>query len=155
MGLIVGGYFLIKNLGLFGSGNAGAQNAAGIADTTTSGVNSSLQQSQAAGIYATISAAQASGIAASVYNAGVSDPVDATTIVNAIGSVNNITDLLLVMQAFGTKQAGGFACSLFGGFLSNVCGTYNLQSYVVSTLSADQVAQLNGILANKNINYNF
>jgi hypothetical protein len=153
-GLLVGAYFVVKNLGLFGGGNAGAQNAAGITDTNAAGVNTSLQQAAAAGIVPTIGAAQASGIASAIYNAGI-DPVDAVTIINSFGSVQNIADLLLIMQAFGTKQAGGFACSIFGGFLSNTCGTYTLQSWITATLNAQQISAVNGYLANQNINYHF
>ena len=152
--VVIGGYFLLKNFGLFGGG-AGAQNAAGITTASAAGVAQSLAADKAAGGRATISSAQAAGAANNIYTAGVQDPVDQDTVVSQIIQANTLQDLLLIIQAFGTKQAGGTMCSIFGGFLSSVCGTYDLPSWVRTNLDADHMAQLNGYLSDQNINYQF
>jgi hypothetical protein len=154
VGLVIGAYFLLKNFGLFGGG-AAAQNASGIQTTTAAGVTAALQQAKAAGDVATLNASQASAIATNIYNAGVSDPVDQDTIQNQIIQANSLTDLLNIIQAFGTKQAGGTMCSLFGGFLSATCGTYDLPGWVRASCDATHLSSINTYFSNQGINYTF
>lgn len=152
--VVVGGYFVLKQFGLFGGG-AAAANANEIDATTAAGVNAALLQAQAAGDFSTISAAQAAGLANSIYNAGVSDPVDQDTIQHNLIEANTTTDLLMIIKAFGTKQAGGLACSIFGGFLSATCGTYDLQSWVRANLDGYHISNVNTYLTDQRINYQF
>jgi hypothetical protein len=152
--VVVGGYFLLKNFGLFGGG-AAAQNAQGITDSSAAGVNNAILQDKTAGGFATINTAQAAGIANNIYTAGVADPADQDGIVRQIIQANTLQDLLLIIKAFGTKQAGGVMCSIFGGFLSATCGTYDLPSWVRATLDYSHLATVNGYLSDQGINYQF
>jgi hypothetical protein len=154
VGLVVAGYFVLKNLGLL-PGNAGAANAASVTSAASAGVTASLAQAKASGDIATLSASQAAAIANNVYTAGVADPTDMDTIQNQIIQCNSLTDLLNVIQAFGTKQAGGAMCSLFGGFLSNTCGTYDLPGWVRASVDQAHLLNINSYLTNQGINYQF
>jgi hypothetical protein len=154
VGLAVAGYFILKNLGLFG-GNAGAANAASVTTSAASGATAALAQATAAGQIATINASEAAAIANNIYTAGVASPVDVATIQNQIIQVNTLPDLLMVIQAFGTKQAGGAMCSLFGGFLSNTCGTYDLPSWIKASVDAGTLITINGYFNAQGINYQF
>jgi hypothetical protein len=154
VGVVVAGYLVLKNLGLL-PGNAGAANASSIQSATASGVAQSLQAAKAAGDVATLSASGAASIANNIYNAGVADPVDQDTIENQIIQANTLTDLLNIIQAFGTKQAGGMMCSIFGGFLSNTCGTYDLAGWVRANCDQAHLNAINGYLSNQGINYQF
>lgn len=151
---VIGGYFLLKNFGLFGGG-AAAQNASSIQSSTAAGVTNALQQAKAAGDVATLNASQAAAIANNIYNAGVADPADQDTIQNQIIQANSITDLLNIIQAFGTKQAGGAMCSIFGGFLSATCGTYDLPGWIRANLDASHLSSVNTFFSNQGINYTF
>jgi hypothetical protein len=151
--VVIGGYFLLKNFGLFGG--AAAANAASVTSSAASGATAALAQAKAAGDVATINSSQAATIANNIYNAGVADPVDQDTIQNQIIQANTLTDLLLIIQAFGTKQAGGTMCSLFGGFLSATCGTYDLASWLRANLDTTHLQSIDTYLSNQGINYQF
>jgi hypothetical protein len=149
--VVVGGYFLLKNFGLFGGTSAADQNAAGITAASQQGVADAISTDQASGGIATINQAQAAGIANTIFNS----MSDQDAIVRQLIQVNTLQDLLLTIQAFGTKQAGGAACSLFGGIMSSVCGTYDLPSFVRATLDNSHLATVNNYLSAQNINYQF
>jgi hypothetical protein len=153
VGIIIGGYFLLKNFGLFGG--AAAANAASVTSAASTGVTQSLAAAKAAGDFATLTSSGAASLANSIYNAGIADPVDMDTIQNSIIQANTLTDLLMIIQAFGTKQAGGTMCSLFGGFLSATCGTYDLASWVRANLDNTHIVSINSYLSNQGINYQF
>lgn len=151
--VVVGGYFILKQFGLFGGG-AAAANQASITESATTGVNQALQNAQASGDFPTINTSEAASIANNIYNAGL-DPVDQDTIVRQVIQANTLTDLLMIIKAFGTKQAGGLACSIFGGMLSATCGTYDLAGWLRSTLDAAHMQTVNVFLSNQGINYQF
>lgn len=153
VGILVAGYFLLKNFGLFGG--AAAANASSITQASAAGTTAAIAADNAAGGFATINQAQAAGIANNIYNSGVASPVDQDGIVQNIIEANTLQDLLLIIQAFGTKQAGGAMCSLFGGFLSATCGTYDLPSWIRADLDAAHIATINTYLSNQGINYQF
>jgi len=148
--VVVGGYFVLKQFGLFGGG-AAAANANSVTSAGAAGTAAAIQADKNSGGFATINQAQAAGLANSIFNAG--DDQDA--IVHEIIQANTLQDLLLIIQAFGTKQAGGAMCSLFGGFLSATCGTYDLPSWVRAQLDGTHMATLNGYLSDQGINYQF
>lgn len=150
VGIVVGGYLILKQFGLFGGG-AAAANAKGITDSAAAGAASAIANDKAAGGFATITTSEAAGIANQIYNAGISEDQD--TIVRQLIQANTLQDLLLIIQNFGTKQAGGLMCSLFG--FSSSCNTYDLPSWVRATLDAQHLATLNGYLYDQNINYSF
>ena len=153
VGILVAGYFLLKNFGLFGG--AAAANAASVTSSAAGGATAALAQAKAAGDITTINQSQAASIANNIYNAGISDPVDQDTIEYQIIQANTLSDLLLIIQAFGTKQAGGTMCSIFGGFLSATCGTYDMASWVRANLDQSHIQAVNSYLSDQNINYQF
>jgi uncharacterized membrane protein YdcZ (DUF606 family) len=154
VGIVIAGYFILSKLGVFGD-TAGDKNAASINDTTLQGAADSLANAQAAGDPITISRAEAATIASTVFNAGTADPVDMDTIQNQVIQANSLSDLLLIIQAFGTKSAGGTACSLFGNILSSTCATYTLPSFLRATLDPSHMQAVNGYFSSMGINYQF
>jgi hypothetical protein len=155
VGIAVAGYFILKELGVFGGGNAGAANANAMTASTASGAAAALTQAKAQGDIVTLNASQVASLANGIYNAGVASPVDETTIYDSIQQCNTLSDLLSVIQSFGTKQAGGMMCSLFGGFLSDTCGTYDLPSFVRASVDSTTLQAINQYLGGMGINYQF
>jgi hypothetical protein len=153
-GILIGGYIILNKLGLF-SGSSANANSSSITASTTASVANSLAAAKASGDVQTLTQAQASGLATNIYNAGVADPVDMDMIQNSIISANSLTDLLLIIQAFGTKAAGGALCSLFGGVASSECSTYDLSGWVNATCDQSHINSINNYLANQGINYQF
>src|ERR1700722_8711123 len=152
VGIVVGGYLILTNTGLFGS-NANSGNNASIDTSTSQSVQASLNAAQASGDQATITSAQASGIAAAIYNAGI-DPVNMDAIQSSLMQVKTLTDLLLVIQAFGTKSASGStwdSCSLLG----INCQSYNLSAWVTLNCDASHLSAINNYFSSQGINYSF
>lgn len=152
VGIIVGGYFLLKHFDLFGD-SANTANNNGIDQSTAAGVDASITAAAAAGDFATITDAAAAGIANAVFSAGLQD--DAYTAKLQLIQVNTLTDLLKVIKAFGTKQAATdsfSACSLLG----LGCQAYNLQAWLhLPFMDSATLAQINNYLSAQGINYYF
>jgi hypothetical protein len=159
VGIVVGGYLILKNLGLLGGGSSAQDaNASAIAKTSAASVQNSLNAAAAAGDPVTLSSAQAAGIATSIFNAGTLSPVDQDTIQNGLIQANSLTDLLMIKQAFGTKQASAADSNMVTNFFNNLTGTYttyDLDSFVRATLDVNHLATVNGYLSSQNINYQF
>lgn len=151
VGVVVGGYLLLKHFDLFGD-SANTANNTGIDQSTAAGVDASIKAAQAAGDIATITDSQAAGIANAVYQAGIDH--DADTAKYQLIQVNTLTDLLKVIKAFGTKQAGdSFSmCSMFG----IGCQAYNLSAWLhTDFMPAVVLNQINSYLSAQGINYYF
>jgi hypothetical protein len=155
VGIAVAGYFILKELGVFGGGNAGAANASALTNATASGAAAALTQARAQGDMVTLNASQIASLANSIYVAGTASPTDEGTIYDSLQQAQTLSDLLSVIQSFGTKQAGGAMCSLFGGFLSNTCGTYDLPSFVRASVDQTTLQAINAYFAGMGINYQF
>lgn len=152
IGIIIAGYFILNKFGLFGD-TAGDQNADSIAQATLQGTQDAMAAEKDRGGFATMNASAAATLASSIYNAGTSDPVDQDAIVHMVIEANTLSDLLLMIQAFGTKKAGGTACSLFGNFLSSTCSTYTLPSFLQAVLDQQHLNTIRGYLSQMNIIY--
>lgn len=152
VGIIVGGYFLLKHFDLFGDSANTANNNANAA-TTAAGVQASLQQAAAAGGFATLTDAQAAGIANAIFTAGINQ--DAQTAKTQIIQANTLTDLLKIIQAFGVKNAATdtfSTCYLFG----IGCQNYNLSAWLhLPFMDTATLNQINNYLSNQGINYYF
>jgi hypothetical protein len=150
--VVVGGYFILKQFGLLGgSGGAAGANQQSVTDSAAAGVNNAILQDKNQGGFATINTAQAAGIANVIFNS----EGDQDTIVRQLIQANTLQDILLIIKSFGTKQAGGAMCSLFGGVLTSVCGVYDLPSWVRAELDGTHLATVNGYLSDQGINYQF
>lgn len=144
----------------FGSGSTGAQITA--ADTT--GVQSTLDAQKQSGENPTITAAQAAQTANTIYNYAISTtsaPFPSEISYNVkwalINNVNNLTDLLLIMQQFGTRNAnttGLFSlCSLT--MLTVDCTKIDLTALIRMGLQPNDLTDVNMFLSGANINYQF
>jgi hypothetical protein len=152
IGIVVGGYLLLKHFDLFGD-SANTANNSSITDSTAAGVDNSIKAAAAAGDFATLTDSQAAGIANAIFQAGLAH--DASTVKYQIIQANTLTDLLKIIKAFGTKQAAESnfsACSMFG----LGCQAYNLSAWLHTPfMDSDTLRQINGYFSSMNINYQF
>jgi hypothetical protein len=152
IGLVILAYFVLKNFNLFGP-SAQSSNQSSIDTSTAAGAEASLVAAQAAGDIATLTASQAAGLADAIFQAGLAH--DAFTVKRQIIQCNTLTDLLLVIQAFGTKKAdisSWSPCSTLGIF----CQDYNLNAWLHTPfMDSGTLADINTYLSNQGINYQF
>lgn len=142
------------------SSQASNQDAQSVADSNAAGVAAALSQAAAGGDPATLNAAQTASIANTVWTlgstagSGQADQGTQGAIQNQIIQVNSLTDLLGVIQAFGTKKVstGYFStCNLLGFN----CDAVGLAQFLHLVLDANHLATINGFLSATNINYQF
>jgi hypothetical protein len=148
-GLLVGGYFILKNFGLFGS-TENASNNTSIDTSTATADAQSLAQVNATGVNQTLSSAQITSLAADIYNQAVAGNQD--QIVADIGQLQNIADMYALKVAYGTKQLAASAfstCALFGFD----CQSMDLDSTINQTLDAAHLQTANNYLSSVGINY--
>jgi hypothetical protein len=147
---------LLSNL--LGSKSNDTNNQA-VAASNAQAVQNTLNQLKAAGDPSTINSAQAAAIANTVYTLGAkgngyASSADQDTIVYDIINASSLTDLLNIIQAFGTKQVStGFwsTCSLLG-FNCNAVG---MPEFLHLCLDESHLASLNSFLSAQNISYQF
>ena len=149
VGLLVGGYFVFTKF--FGSG--GPSNQQQQTQTNASAVQASLQKQQAAGETPTLTQAQAASFANDIFTKGTLSTPDQAGIENDLLQVINLSDLLLIIQAFGTKSinTGSFlnACAV----AKIDCSAVDLGSFLKAVLDADHINSLNSYWSLQNINY--
>lgn len=152
VGLVIGGYLVLKNFGLLGN-NATSQDNAKTTAQVQATTQSSIDQATAAGGFATLSDAQVQGLADDIYTKGIDSTLDQDGIVNDVIQVNTTVDLLKLIQAFGTRNmsTGGVLCSLF----RVNCTAVDLPSFIKGLLDAAHVQKINGFLSAQQINYQF
>lgn len=149
VGIILGGYLLLKNLGLFGSAN-NASNNTSIDNATTTANQASLDQANSQGITQTLSNGQLSSLATDIYNQAIANGQD--QIVADISQLKNIADLYALKVAYGTKQLAASAfstCALFGFD----CQSMDLDTTINQTLDAAHLQAANAYLSSVGINY--
>ena len=144
-GLLIGGYFIAKNFGLFGS-EANAGNNAQIDSTTAAGVAASINQDKS---NQTLSDATIAGMASSIFALYDGEPSDIRRIVI---QCNTTKDILKLAQAFGTKQISesSFSTCAFFGFN---CQSVNLSGYLRAVLPAAEINVINNYFSAQHINY--
>ena len=158
--IIIGGYLLITNIGKLLPSNASTPNNASVA-ANQSAVAATLKTTIAAGTNPTISSAQATGAANAIWATGesanpLSDAQMQSVMWDTINNVNNLADLLMIIQAFGTKQVSSSSpnysfCSLLG----INCPAVDLPGYLNLVLNANYLGQINSFLSSTNIAYQF
>jgi len=151
VGLAIGGYLLLKNLGLFGSQD-NASNNTSIDSSTTTANQASLAQVNSQGVNQTLSNGQLSSIATDIYNEAIANGQD--QIVSDISQLKNIADLYALKVAYGTKQLASSAfstCALFGFD----CQSMDLDTTINQTLDATHLQAANAYLSSAGINYVF
>lgn len=158
VGIVVAGYLILSKLGLFGQSGTGANNAAATS-TITKGTTTTLAALAQQGINPTLTAAQAASIANTIFSAGMSvsstDSSGVSTIFNLLGQARNDADIYLIMQNFGTRQAGAnwySACAL----VNMNCDAIDMDSFVTLILNQAavpglQLSDLNYQLANNEL----
>jgi hypothetical protein len=172
----VGAAFAYK--ALFGSGSGGGggliHSVLGPTGTTTN--NQATQNAQnaantAAGGMApapalpapTITTSQAANAANTIFTTALNgassidgsvDDGDQDTITNQVLLANNISDLNLIIAAFGTRQVSGNFLDLCG-VAGYDCTAVTLGPFLHMALSPANLAQLNDDIANSQINFSF
>lgn len=153
VGILVAGYFVGKRFGLFGGG-ANADNNATIDANNKAAIQAALDAAKNSGLGQTVTDAQLNGLATSIYQMGVQSTPDQDGIMYAVIQVNTLTDLLRLMQLFGTKQVAQSwfdTCSLLGFN----CQSLDLPAFLRAVLDASHIATINSYLSNQKINYYF
>jgi hypothetical protein len=158
--IIIGGYLLITNIGKLLPANASTPNNASVV-ASQSAVAATLKTTIAAGTTPTISSAQATASANAIWATGesanpLSDSQMQSVMWDTINNVNNLADLLMIIQAFGTKQVSSSSpnysfCSLLG----INCPAVDLPGYLNLILNSDYLGQINSFLSSTNIAYQF
>jgi hypothetical protein len=146
-GLLIGGYLVAKNFGLFGSQSNNANNNQ-VTTTTTDGINTAIQQN--AGGTQTLSDAVLAGMADSIFSLyGTDDPSDIRRIVI---QCNTTLDALKLAKAFGTKEVAidGFSTCAFFGFN---CQSVNLAAYLRLVLPSTEINVINNYFSATGINF--
>ena len=147
--VLVGGYFLVKNI--LPSLNPFGKPAALDVTATTTAQTAALNQAKAAGGSATYSADQYNGWANDIYQLGVTTPINQSAIVNDVVNVNNMVDLQSLINAFGIKETGDYPCRSWGWF----CTKYDLPSFLKFVLDTEHINNINLYLSAQGINYTF
>ena len=157
LGLLGGvAYWLLRPGGFLSSGNA--QNNLGITAGNAASVSSDLQAAAANGSQQQQSSTALQAIATNIYNTGTADwtlPLsssDQDSIVYQMSLIGTLTDLLLVIQDFGTKNVGTHWYSVCLS-LGVGCTAVSLNQFLVMVLDSDHLAQVNSDLQGNGINY--
>jgi hypothetical protein len=159
-GLLVAGYFVLKNLGLFGSQSNEANNQA-LTTAVQSGTAAALSDLGKAGVRPTLNGSQLASLASDIYIRGTNSTFSAEAssedqnyIIDDLYQLNNTADVYALKQIFGTKQASGSwfsTCALLGFN----CPAYDLDAWIKAVLSAESLQNVNDLFYQKNINYSF
>lgn len=161
IGLVIGGYFLVKNLfGGLGDLFTGANtsNASAIQQQSTNATAAALSQAQQQGIQQTKTDAQLSGAATTISTLGSKtigqgSSADQDSIVNTIiQSADNITDYLKIKQFFGVKQvATGWLSTCYA--LGFNCDAVDLDAFLHLVLDESHIDSLRNYFGSQQINY--
>ena len=162
LGALFGGaYYLVKS-GFFSSGND--LNNGQLAEQNAAAVNADLKAAQASGEQQQQSNTALQNIASSIYQFGtdtsqisvggtLSDTAQ-SNIVDQMGLIGSLVDLLLVIKFFGTKNVGTHWYSICNS-LGVGCTAVNLNDFFDVVLSKQNIALINQNLAGNGINYTF
>jgi hypothetical protein len=166
VGLVIGAYFVLAKLGIFGKGslfdsNANTANNDTITAQVQQGTSQALQDLQTQGQTPTLNNSQLASLAADLYNQGIiTDWFGGTTdtaqqvMVNDLAQVQNTADIYALKKTFGTKNA--VASKLSSCYLVGVnCQVWDLDSWVKLCLNAGNVADINGLYNSRGIAYQF
>ena len=156
--VVIGGDILLKKLGLFGSAEGAANNAA-IDDQVQSGNDAALRDLANSGIRPTLNGAQLASLATDIYNRGVASsfsvkasPENQNYIVDDIYQLRNTADIYALKQTFGTKKASTewySTCALFGFN----CPSIDLDTWLRLVLDSEAITNINDLFSSKGISY--
>lgn len=108
-------------------------------------VTADLANLKSQGIVPTITETAAQGYADSLDTEIDSTLVSMTSILDIFNHCANLPDVLLIIQKYGTHFHFGFP----------YIGDFSLPQFIHERLNANQIAQINSLFQNKNINYTF
>lgn len=159
LGLVGGGlYWLLRPGGFLSSGNA--QNNLGISSGNAASVSADLKAAAANGDVQQQSNTALQSIASSIYNTGTDTwdlPLptqDQDNIVYQMSLIGTLTDLLIVIKDFGTKNLGTHWYSVCLS-LGLGCTALDLNGFLHLVLDSDHLAQINSDLIGNGVNYQF
>ena len=154
VGLLIGGYLVLKNLGLLGGSSD--QNIS--ASQVSQSVSSSLSQLSALGVNPSYPDASFTSWANSIYSIGIASPGDASAsnqVEQLLMQPLNTADVYKLIGAFGVKSINT------GSFLSLCalakidCGAMDLGAFVKAVMLPADLASVNSYYNLQNINYQF
>lgn len=156
VGVVVGGYVLLKSTNLFNGLKTGttANNEASAA-ATAAALDNSIANAKASGDFATITDAQASSLANDIYVQGVKSVPDLDQMERDIIQANTLTDLLKMMKFFGTREANTGTWYSVCAFTGLNCTALDMATFVRNSLDASHIASVNSYLSAQNINFQF
>lgn len=156
VGVVVGGYVLLKNTNLFGGVKTGitANNDASAA-ATNDALTKSIAAAAASGDIQTITTAQAATLANDIAVKGLLSAPDQDGIQRDIIQANTLTDLLQIMKAFGTREANTGSWYSVCAFTGLNCTSLDMATFVRMTLDQSHLAAVNQYLTAQQINFQF
>jgi hypothetical protein len=156
VGVVVGGYVLLKSTNLFSGLTTGttANNQASAA-ATKAALDNSIANAKASGDIQTLTDAQLATLANDIYVQGVKSTPDLDQIQRDIIQVNTLTDLLKMMQSFGTREANTGTWFSVCAFTGLNCTALDMATFVRESLDQSHIAAVNGYLQAQGINFQF
>ena len=151
--LLIGGYLLLKNFGIFNN-NTSAANAKTDASVKQS-TAAALNQAAAQGDFATLTDAQCQGIATDIYTQGIATTVNQDQIEHDLIQANTLTDLLKIKQYFGTNPVNTGSWYNWCALFRVNCTAVDLDTFVKAVLDSDHLNSVNSYLSAQGINYQF
>lgn len=156
VGIVVGGYVLLKNTNLFSGITTGitANNQAS-ANATNDALTKSIASAAASGDIQTITNAQAATLANDIQVKALLSTPDQDGIQRDIIQANTLTDLLQIMKAFGTREANTGSWFSVCAFTGLNCTSLDMATFVRMTLDQSHLAAVNSYLGAQGINFQF
>lgn len=156
VGVVVGGYVLLKSTNLFQGLTSGvAANNAASAAATKAALDNSISVAKSQGDIQTLTDAELSSYANDIYAQGVQASPGLDKIQRDIISVNTLTDLLKMMQFFGTREANTGSWYSICAFTGLNCTALDMPTFVRQVLDAPHLQAVNSYLTAQGINFQF
>jgi hypothetical protein len=156
VGIVVGGYLLLKNTNLFSGVKTGvtANNEATTVATQAS-LTTSIASAAASGDLQTLTNAQLASLANDIATQGLLSTPNQDQIEHDIIQVNTLTDLLQMMYQFGTRQGNTGSWFSTCGLLGLNCQALDMPTFVRLAVDSSHLSAINNYLTAQNINYQF
>ncbi len=157
-GVVIGGYFLLKNTNLFNAltptTGVTANNQA-TAATTAAALQQSLTAAKNSGDLQTLTTAQCASLANDIATQGNLSTPNMDQIEQDVIQVNTLTDLLQLLSAFGTRETNTGGDFSLCSWVALGCTAVDMPTFLRLKLDQTHLAAINNYLSAQNINYQF